>query len=165
MEQIKKGDFRKALRQFDRAFGHLLEQKTTTREIYRLFANKGAAMMALGDMAGRYFLECALRLNPHYDFARETLDRNDRELSRLGRSKEQGGALLGFLAPLVVRIAMRGTRAIKALGLENDPAHRYYLWLKPFGIRFSKHHALPTRRTRINLPPKRFAFAGKRLRR
>ncbi len=151
IEQMKRGKIEKALALFDRAFGHLLDQRTTTREVYRLFANKGVCMIALNEIGGRYFIELALKLNPNYDFARESLAQHDRELARLSRHKDKEVAMAGMLAPLLVKMTMQSKNAAKMLALENDPAQRYYVWLKPLGINFSRHAATPTKRTKIKL--------------
>lgn len=63
VEQMKKGNFKKALALFNKVFAHLLDQQTTARDVYRLFANKGVSMIATGEFRGRYFIELALKLN------------------------------------------------------------------------------------------------------
>jgi len=160
IEQMKKGNLKKALVLFDKVFIYLRDEQTTTRDVYRLFANKGSSMIALGNISGRYFLECALKLNPSYDFARETLRRHDRELARFGRNKKKEDAMIGVLAPLLVKMAMRSKDVAKTMKLEDDPAHRYYVWLRQFNIRFSKHNALPTKLTKIKLSGRKLVLTN-----
>lgn len=73
---FKKNDPEKALESYNRCFESLLSEKTTEREIYRIFANKALAHFQLGDEEeGVTLLEMALKLNPNYDFARSTMER------------------------------------------------------------------------------------------
>ena len=147
--QMQKGNFKKALTLFNQAFTQLLQQKTTTREVYRLFANKGVSMVALGDFKGRYFLELALKLNPRYDFARQSLARHVREFSTLRRKgateEEKTAGMVGMLFANMMKPRRYAPRMIEAMGVTNDPAHQYYIWLKQFGINFSRHEFIPTK--------------------
>ncbi|OGZ44464.1 MAG: hypothetical protein A3J55_04450 [Candidatus Ryanbacteria bacterium RIFCSPHIGHO2_02_FULL_45_17b] len=147
--QMQKGNFKKALTLFNQAFTQLFQQKTTTREVYRLFANKGVSMIALCDFKGRYFLELALKLNPRYDFARESLAKHDREFSVLRRKgateEEKTAGIVGMLFANMMKPRRYAPRMIEAMGITNDPAHQYYMWLKQFGINFSRHELTPTK--------------------
>lgn len=156
VEQMKKGNIKKSLTLFNQAFKYLLEQQTTTREVYRLFANKGVSMIADGKLGGRYFIELALKLNPDYDFARQSLLRHDRELLALRRKgNKDGNKSFGFLAQAFAKMMTRSRNASKMMRLEDDPAQQYYVWLKKFGICFSKHTPIPTKRTIVKLSGKR----------
>ena len=147
---MKKRDFKKALALFNKVFKYLLEEQTTTREVYRLFANEGVSMLAGGKLLeGRYFLELALKLNPKYDFAKQSLARCDRMLAPRRKKGKKKDDSLGFLAQTVAKITTRRKDASKALGLENNPAQLYYVWLKQFNICFSKRGAAPTKSIRI----------------
>lgn len=145
IEQMKKVNFKKALALFNKVFKYLLEEQTTTREVYRLFANKGVSMIAKGKpLEGRYFLELALKLNPNYDFAQQSLVRCDREFFAPRRKKgKKEDVSLNFLAQALAEMTTKRKNASKILGLENDPAQIYYVWLKRFNICFSKR-ATPT---------------------
>ena len=68
---MNQSKYKEALREFDLCFENLLHNKTTTREIYRLYANKAVSSFAIGRaVEGKKLLELALDLNPYYDFAK-----------------------------------------------------------------------------------------------
>lgn len=157
IESMKQGLFPKALKEFTESFQYLLEQQTTTREIYRLFANKGTVMLAIDPMSprGRYFLELALKLNPNYDFAREQLKRRDhffisprdeRQWLNKGNNDKK---ILGLLARTMEQIIVKGRNSARALDLKDDPAYIYYEWLKNLEICFSKHIPVTTKEVKI----------------
>jgi len=115
--------------------------------------------VALGDFKGRYFLELALKLNPRYDFAWQSLVRHDREFSTLRRKgaseEEKMAGIVGSLFANMMRPGRYAPRMAEAMGFANDPAHQYYMWLKRFGINFSRHKTIPTKRTMIRQSPKK----------
>lgn len=72
---LNEGKYDKSVRELKRAFRWLLQQRATEREIYRLFANAAIAHFANNQVAtGKALLDCALELNPNYDFARRLMD-------------------------------------------------------------------------------------------
>lgn len=160
IESMKQGLFSKALKGFDKSFRYLLEQQTTTREIYRLFANKGTVMLAIDPMSprGRYFLELALKLNPNYDFAKEQLKRRDhffisprdeRQLLNKGNNDKDKNKLLGLLAKTMEYMMVKGRKSATGLDLKDDPAYIYYEWLKNLEICYSKHIPVTTKEVKI----------------
>jgi len=80
-------DFLTARDGFDEAFELLLRDRTTGREIYRLFGNAGTAYMLTGSVTLGYACwQKALELNPKYTYAREQIE------------QFESGALDGFAA-------------------------------------------------------------------
>lgn len=142
MDYFSHFKFASALKQYDDVFRELLKGKTTMPEIYRLYANKATAHLALAqETEAVKMLELALELNPNYDFANYQLSKY-----RLGKFKEP------LRASLLAELATRGelpkniaglakvqknmaAAALKALPL--DPAVRYYQFIKPYDINFA----------------------------
>lgn len=142
MDYFSHFKFASALKQYDDVFCELLKGKTTMPELYRLYANKATAHLALAqETEAVKMLEIALELNPNYDFANYQLSKY-----RLGKFKEP------LQASLLAELATRGglpknaaglakvrknmaAAALKALPL--DPAVRYYEFIKPYGINFA----------------------------
>jgi len=149
IKNMQQGLFDKALKEFDQCFEYLLDNQTTTREIYRLFANKGTVLLANDPtcLAGRYFLELAFKINPNYDFAREQLKRRDKiftsfDKDQVANNKEIKN--LGLIARTIEQMVIKNRNSAKNLNLQSDPAYLYYEWLKNLGICFSKHSPIPT---------------------
>lgn len=74
MDLMRRKKFSAATKKFDEVCTTLLNDRTTTREIYRIYSNAGISNL----FAGNYFLgvEClriATELNPKYKFAQEQL--------------------------------------------------------------------------------------------
>lgn len=73
---LKAERFREAREYYDKAAKALLHNRTTDREVCRLFANKGIVHLACGNpLEGELLLKLALKLNPHYKFAQQQLKR------------------------------------------------------------------------------------------
>ena len=165
IKNMQQGLFDKALKEFDYCFKYLLDNQTTTREIYRLFANKGTVMLANDQtcLAGRYFLELALKINPNYDFARQQLKRRDNffvspseERQLLGKNNNGRGEVgerpvYGLIARTLEHMMVKNKNSAKNLNLQNDPAYLYYEWLKNLSICVSKHHLIPTKEIKIKI--------------
>ena len=70
------GEEKAALDEFRMIFRLLLEEHTTTRHVFRMFANAAIACFAMGDeYGGVRLLKIASEINPHYDFAKDQLKR------------------------------------------------------------------------------------------
>ncbi len=159
LKTMEQGKIEKTLKAFDRAFELLLENRTTERDIFRLFANKGAAMLAAGNLNGEVLLQLARELNPQYDFATQ-------QLKRFKRGEFEQNALRAIVAHPTFRAGLKQMkkrrpeelaareakrlfdRVHRALNAEfdHDPAIRYFEWLEPFGINFA---AAPHERARL----------------
>ncbi len=77
MQYMKEPDgAEKSLSEYRKAFQALLNERTTFREVYRLYANTAIALFQNGEAyAGKRMLETALKINPYYDFAADQLRR------------------------------------------------------------------------------------------
>jgi len=89
MYNISKQDFFQASKEFDRTFEKLLETKTTSQDIYRVFCNSGLSYLFSGKpLLGVQCFEAAHKLNPQYAFASEQLHKYQRgdfnEIIQLG---------------------------------------------------------------------------------
>ncbi|MDH7517411.1 MAG: SEC-C metal-binding domain-containing protein [Candidatus Thermoplasmatota archaeon] len=74
MLYMSKQNFVKASKEFDKTFEKLLETKTTSQDIYRVFCNAGISYLFSGKpFLGLNCLKIALELNPKYTFASEQL--------------------------------------------------------------------------------------------
>ncbi len=113
LEFAKKGDAERALKKINELFSYMLKNKITSRDIYRMFANKGAFHGALGDWEKcTFFLQIALELNPYYDFAKTQL----KKLKKMGYSFEK----------------------IEKTKFQKDIAYKYYIFLKSLKINFAQ---------------------------
>ncbi len=75
----KAGRFTEAAPLFDETFQTLMDERTTNREIYRVFANAGLAYIYSGDVhKASMCWTASLELNPAYTFPRELLDKLDK---------------------------------------------------------------------------------------
>lgn len=76
MYTMNKQDFFQASKEFDRTFEKLLETKTTSQDIYRVFCNSGLSYLFSGKpVLGVQCFEAALELSPQYTFASEQLQK------------------------------------------------------------------------------------------
>jgi hypothetical protein len=141
---MKKGKMEKARSYFQKTFHALLEGETTTREVYRIFANHGVVMWSLGDLRGIFFLEVSLRLNPKYDFARRQLERDQKMWSKKEKMNVD-------IARGMMHAAVRQKRLIKEYSLDDDVAYMYYQWLIPLKIRFDRHDIIESEIMNIEL--------------
>ena len=70
------GEEKNVLDEFRTVFQLLLEEHTTTRHAFRVFANAAVACFSMGDeYGGVQLFKIASEINPHYDFARDQLKR------------------------------------------------------------------------------------------
>ncbi len=70
------GQEKTVLEEFRTIFQLLLEEHTATRHVFRIFANAAIACFAMGDeYGGVRLLEIASEINPHYDFAKDQMER------------------------------------------------------------------------------------------
>ena len=75
MHMMHEGEFIDASEKFDEAFMHLLDFKTTWREIYRLYLNAGLSYLHSGrETLGVQCIQIACDLNPNYIFAQYHLE-------------------------------------------------------------------------------------------
>jgi hypothetical protein len=135
-QAMTKGDIKSALKFYDQCFEDLLDLLTTDREVYRIFANKGTTMLAEGNDTGIYFLEMALDLNPRYDFAKKQLKRY--------KKGEFDMNIARFAVRELKKKSIRSKDFLRNLykdddDFRDDPAVKYYNWLKELGVDFSKH--------------------------
>lgn len=76
IELFKRNEAEKSLTAYRKTIAALLNERTTFREVFRLFANTGVTFLMNGyEYAGKRMLEISLELNPHYDFAQKQLER------------------------------------------------------------------------------------------
>ncbi len=74
LKNMERGDFKKGLKNINKVFEYMLENKISYPEIYRLYANKAACHFASREVKiGRYMLEIAHNLNPLYPLAKRQL--------------------------------------------------------------------------------------------
>lgn len=100
--------FTEASDRFQDAFRILMKDRTTSHDIYRLFANAGLAHMLNGERElGEKMIEISLELNPNYDFGIQM--KNDLE-SEKGKSLALHG------------VSQKLQRAM------NDPDHPFNRW-------------------------------------
>jgi tetratricopeptide (TPR) repeat protein len=79
MFYMSKQQFFKASEEFDKTFEKLLETKTTSNDIYRVFCNSGMSYLCSGNpVLGVQCFEVASKLNPQYAFASEQLEKYNR---------------------------------------------------------------------------------------
>ena len=79
MYTMNKQDFFQASREFDKTFEKLLETKTTSYDIFRVFCNSGLSYLFSGKpVLGVQCFEAALELNQQYTFALEQLQKYQR---------------------------------------------------------------------------------------
>lgn len=79
MFHMRKQHFFKASKEFDKTFEKLLETKTTSNNIYRIFCNSGISYLCSGNpVLGVQCIEVAHALNPQYTFASEQLQKYER---------------------------------------------------------------------------------------
>jgi hypothetical protein len=73
---MNKQDFFQASKGFDKTFEKLLETKTTSIDIYRVFCNAGLTYLFSGKpVLGVQCIEAAFELNPQYTFASEQMQK------------------------------------------------------------------------------------------
>ncbi len=159
LKAMQKGQLATTLKAFDRTFELLLEHQTTERDIFRLFANKGAAMLAAGNPNGEVLLRIAHDLNPHYDFVQSQLKRlkaGDFETNMLRFTYAHPEFHAGLKALGKPRTAVTVSKIKRLIGrvnraldreLKHDPAIRYAAWLEPFKINFSAQPIEPAQIT------------------
>ena len=76
MYTMNKQDFFQASKEFDKTFEKLLETKTTSYDIFRVFCNSGLSYLFTGKpVLGVRCFEAALELNPQYTFASEQMQK------------------------------------------------------------------------------------------
>jgi len=79
MYTMNKQDFSQASKEFDKTFEKLLETKTTSYDIFRVFCNSGLSYLFSGKpVLGVQCFEAALELNQQYTFALEQLQKYQR---------------------------------------------------------------------------------------
>ncbi|MFA6525811.1 MAG: hypothetical protein WCT26_00140 [Candidatus Buchananbacteria bacterium] len=145
MKATKQGKPGLAMESYDKGFQELLSSKTTDREIYRLFANKGSSMLAAGNPAGEELLHMALELNPHYDFAASQLDRLDKGEFNTNIINFLTKELPSFSDKLSVKAVDNLVDKFIAKQLRDDPGVIYFVWLMKLGINFAQTDFEPTR--------------------
>jgi len=143
----------KALDCFEKTFKTLFEEKTTGRYIFSVFANMGVCHLYFGgEFMARKLLEISLELNPSYEFGQKMLAEMD---------SDKGTAQLALEIRFALKIAHTKElkdfwkeaknysdtelrRAYYKISLadyeadwENDPAKKYYDFLKQLEIDFS----------------------------
>jgi len=140
----KQGGANLALKNYNNSFKELLLAKTTDREIYCLFANKGATLLVLGNPAGEIFLDMSLQLNPKYDFAVS-------QLSRLNEGDFDANIKIFLTEKFPNHNKFNDKKFKKMIDkliseyLENDPGAIYFSWLQKLNIDFSKADFRPTK--------------------
>ncbi|MFH1385575.1 MAG: SEC-C domain-containing protein [Patescibacteria group bacterium] len=138
---MKSGKYDKALPQFNKCFEALLEERTTQAEIYRVFANKALSHFAVGEPAlGKKMLDIALKLNPNYDFAQI-------QLKRYKNGDFRANTLPGQLRKLQKKLVRAAQVEQKP---DEDPAVRYYKYLRKFKINFKTKKRTKSRITYQN---------------
>lgn len=141
MELMNQRKNRKALKAFNEAFKKLLYHRTTTPEIYRLFANKAMALFYSGEiLGGEMLLRMALALNPNYDFAQKMLDRLEK--GTLGYAANEGmmKLILEVSAHKKINSKENLHEAISRITqkkMRKDPAYIYFNYLQLFKINFA----------------------------
>ncbi len=118
-ENMKTGNYFRALKDFDKYFKELLRRRTTIFYIYRMYANKAVCHFACGqNKEGKSMINIALELNPNYDFGLKLL-----------RQYEEGR----------FKFDIRDTLGIKPRHdyLKKDISVRYFDFIKELGINFA----------------------------
>ena len=115
---MAKGKHEQAEKKFKECFEEFHKQRTTSSQIYRVFANYAMSNLYSGKKElGLKFLKIALELNPNYDFA----------LMAMNYYKKGHYDDIIFMANLKC--------SVKTI-LSQDPAYIYYQYLKQFKINF-----------------------------
>jgi len=105
MDLMRRKKFSAATKKFDEVYTTLLNDRTTTREIYRIYSNAGISNL----FAGNYFLGVgclwiATELNPKYKFAQEQLKKVEcgefKSVIQLGYMKRTMEGLKELTSPL-----------------------------------------------------------------
>lgn len=142
IDAIKNKNMEDFLINCDLYFEELLKNKIVDREVYRMFANKGAFLLAKGNFIGEVFLKLSLEINPRYDFAKKQLKRFDK-----GDFNEN---ILDFICEempelLDGKISRKKFQKIMQEKIdeefEKDIARKYFDWLVELDINFSKYNA------------------------
>lgn len=141
MDLMNQRKNRKALKAFNEAFKKLFHHRTTTPEIYRLFANKAMALFYNGEvLGGEMLLRMALALNPNYDFAQKMLDRLEK--GTLGYAANGGmmKLLLKVSADKKINSKENLHETISKIAeakMRKDPGYIYFNYLQAFKINFA----------------------------
>jgi tetratricopeptide (TPR) repeat protein len=111
-QSMLNSDYKRAIKNYKKMFEQLLNDKTTFRELYRLYANYAVACFSSGDLAtGAAMLDISLGLNSNYDFG---LKLKKRDEYRAGNYINKKGVKID----------------------DNDPAITYYTFISKFKINF-----------------------------
>jgi hypothetical protein len=174
---FQKDNIAEALENFEKTFKGLLEERTTFREAFRVFGNAGVSNLVLGnEYAGRRFLEMALDLNSHYDFAENQLARykageyndaicqalyeriDDEEAKKNKSRKKLHNLRISVLAKLFEidmrkkkrrRTSMHVADKAEIKEFESGFGYEYFNFLKRFGIDFNHPLSEPTTLTML----------------
>lgn len=142
---MMKGKFKKAETKFKKCFEELYKQRTTSSQIYRIFANYAMNNLYFGNKElGLKFLKIALELNPNYDFALTAL--NDYKKGRYDDIMVMSNLKRAILQ---WQKSKRGRLPLFKTILAKDPAYIYYQYLKQFKINFKTQKLTKSKITRI----------------
>jgi len=136
-DYMNKHDYYKSARAFENTFTALLEEKTTKPDIYRIYANKAVAHFACSEEGlGEKMIELALLLNPNYDFAQKLKKKyeNGDYDSPIGLARRQA---LGQKKIKGDKVSSKNLFHIPKRVIENDPAVKYYKYIKQLNINFA----------------------------
>lgn len=125
---MRNGEYKKAIVEYEKAFTALLDDRTTTAQVYRFYANMAVAHFHIGDMrSGERYIEMALALHPKYEFALMMKERYERG---------EFDPLIGALFGMVHEMTRKGKKEMRERR-ETSAASRYFAFIKRFGIDFS----------------------------
>ena len=138
---------KQSLRAFQKSFRHMLEGKTTSSDLFRMYANLAISYFATGNEEnGKWAVGVSLELCPGYDFGNLVKDRYkqggyDSLIEHGALSELQKALTTGFIGK---PRSPRKKRLLPRLREEKNYARLYYDFLKPFGIDFSSLPSLET---------------------
>lgn len=119
-------DFLEALKLWKKVFVAMRKNLVVRPDIFRFFANKAVCHFAGGQrLQGAMMLDIALELNPNYSFALNMKNRFDK-----GKYGQEADFFEGLAGERMVKKALK-------LFLEEDPAIKYYYFVKNLGINFA----------------------------
>ena len=143
----------KALNYYEKTFKTLLKEKSTGRHIFSVFANTGVCYLHFGsEYIARKLLDISLELNPNYAFAKKILAEMDSERRteqlalaiRFTLKKARTKKLKNFWKKTKNYSDAEFRQAYYDISLtdhqamwQNDPAKKYYDFLKKLEINFS----------------------------
>ena len=152
IKYLKEMEVSMALDYFEKTFTILLQEKTTGRYIFSIFANMGVCYMYFGmEYMARKLLSIAIELNPDYKFGKKALaemdgKKGDEQLSiaiRLSLAGVQTKEIKEFWKTVKKYSDAELRRAYHEFLLpdyeiewKNNPAKKYYDFLKTLEINF-----------------------------